>query len=299
MFHFSGWNLAFVAAVWLYSAGLESSPLQGTIGKRALGIGVTDEYGDRITFARGTGRHFAKILSFLPLGAGYLAAAFTERSQGFHDKLAGTLVLDRDSFAVEPPRGTIQVSSLMTFLGVGLLFVGLVFATRNQEPLPRADLYIVPFDDLSRGSFDELAAALNARGVRTATLPNVALSPGGLGRYGDQVDAEQAARELAAAYGSRVPRGSALVGVTNGDLGSETHPERDFVFTGLADGVAVLSAQRVADRSPAVTWTRIDKLLFLDVDALRSGQSVAPDVTSVEQLDRMPDPLGAATSSAR
>jgi uncharacterized RDD family membrane protein YckC len=57
-----------------------------------FGLKVTDLYGNRISFERATGRHFAKILSAMILCIGYLMVAFTERKQGLHDLLAGTLV---------------------------------------------------------------------------------------------------------------------------------------------------------------------------------------------------------------
>jgi len=54
---------------------------------------VADEEGKQITFSRATGRYFAKILSSLTLGIGYIMVAFTERKQGLHDILARTLIL--------------------------------------------------------------------------------------------------------------------------------------------------------------------------------------------------------------
>ena len=78
---------------WLYYALLESSSLQATLGKRALGIRVTDLTGQQISFGRATGRYFAKVLSALTLGVGYLMAAFTERKQTLHDLVASCLVV--------------------------------------------------------------------------------------------------------------------------------------------------------------------------------------------------------------
>ena len=52
----------------LYSTILEASSLQGTFGKRWLGIKVVDESGGRLSLGRSTVRNVAKILSFLPLG---------------------------------------------------------------------------------------------------------------------------------------------------------------------------------------------------------------------------------------
>ncbi|XJJ66021.1 RDD family protein [Novosphingobium sp. BL-8A] len=77
---------------WLYFAGLESSPWQGTIGKLAVGLVVTDLHGNRISFLRATGRYFAKILSGMILLIGYIMVGFTERKQGLHDIIASTLV---------------------------------------------------------------------------------------------------------------------------------------------------------------------------------------------------------------
>jgi len=78
---------------WLYYSLLESSAWQGTLGKKALGLEVTDLDGNRISFGRATGRFFAKIISAIILGIGYLMAGFTEKKQALHDILAGTLVI--------------------------------------------------------------------------------------------------------------------------------------------------------------------------------------------------------------
>lgn len=84
-----------IVGVWLYFALQESSERQATIGKRALNIYVTDMYGRRISFGQATGRYFSKIISSLILGIGYIMAGFTEKKQGLHDMIAGTLVKRR------------------------------------------------------------------------------------------------------------------------------------------------------------------------------------------------------------
>ena len=76
---------------WLYEALMVSSERQATVGKMALGLIVTDVDGRRISFARATGRHFAKYLSAIILGIGFIMVAFDRRKQGLHDKLAGPL----------------------------------------------------------------------------------------------------------------------------------------------------------------------------------------------------------------
>jgi uncharacterized RDD family membrane protein YckC len=81
---------------WLYFALLESSEWQGTAGKRALGLIVTDMNGQRVTFMRATGRHFAKIVTgLIPFFIGYIMAGFTEKRQALHDMIASCLVLRR------------------------------------------------------------------------------------------------------------------------------------------------------------------------------------------------------------
>jgi uncharacterized RDD family membrane protein YckC len=72
---------------------MESSSWQATLGKKILGLRVTDLAGNRITFARASGRFFGKILSGMILGIGFLMAGFTARKQALHDILAGCLVL--------------------------------------------------------------------------------------------------------------------------------------------------------------------------------------------------------------
>lgn len=80
---------------WLYAALLESSDMQGTLGKKLCGIKVVDLDGRRVSFGRATGRHFGKILSGLILLIGYIMAAFTEKKQALHDMMAGCLVVKR------------------------------------------------------------------------------------------------------------------------------------------------------------------------------------------------------------
>jgi uncharacterized RDD family membrane protein YckC len=89
-------SLAFLGA-WLYHAKMESSSWQATLGKKALNLRVTDFYGARVTFARASGRHFAKLITgLIPLGVGFMLAGLTERRQALHDMIASCLVL-RDS----------------------------------------------------------------------------------------------------------------------------------------------------------------------------------------------------------
>ena len=88
-------NIVGITLGWLYFALMESSSKQGTLGKMALGIKVTDLSGNAISFGRATVRHFGKILSTIILLAGYLMVAFTAKKQGLHDMIAGCLVVNK------------------------------------------------------------------------------------------------------------------------------------------------------------------------------------------------------------
>jgi uncharacterized RDD family membrane protein YckC len=77
----------------LYFPLMESSKWQATLGKRAVGIIVTDLDGRRISVGKAFGRFFSKIISGIILYIGFIMAGFTERKQGLHDIIAGTLVI--------------------------------------------------------------------------------------------------------------------------------------------------------------------------------------------------------------
>ena len=81
------------AGNWLYAAVMESSTSQATIGKMALNIKVTDLEGERVSFGRASGRHFAKFVSYLTIGIGFLMAGWTQKKQALHDMMADTLVV--------------------------------------------------------------------------------------------------------------------------------------------------------------------------------------------------------------
>lgn len=78
---------------WLYYALQESGPMQATLGKRGLGVKVTNLNGGSITFGQATGRYFGKILSAIILLIGYFMMMWDDKRQTLHDKLAGTLVV--------------------------------------------------------------------------------------------------------------------------------------------------------------------------------------------------------------
>lgn len=77
---------------WLYFTGMESSPYQGTFGKRILGLQVTNNRGTRISWWRANWRYWMKSVSKLSLMLGYLLAIISPKKRALHDWLAGTFV---------------------------------------------------------------------------------------------------------------------------------------------------------------------------------------------------------------
>jgi len=91
-----GWpGITFIIVSWLYFAISESSMMQGTIGKRIMGIQVTDMNCGRIKFGKATGRYFGKFISGAVFLIGYFMAGFTEKKQALHDIMASTLVVKK------------------------------------------------------------------------------------------------------------------------------------------------------------------------------------------------------------
>lgn len=67
---------------------------EATPGKMLLGLRVVNAAtGDKLSLGRAIGRYFAYFVSALVFCLGFIWVAFDERNQGWHDKLAGTLVV--------------------------------------------------------------------------------------------------------------------------------------------------------------------------------------------------------------
>jgi uncharacterized RDD family membrane protein YckC/DNA-directed RNA polymerase subunit M/transcription elongation factor TFIIS len=84
---------AILFAVWVYYAKGESGGWMATLGKKSLGIVVTDMNGNRITLQAATIRFLVKNTISGILGIGFMMAGFTPKKQALHDTLAKTLVV--------------------------------------------------------------------------------------------------------------------------------------------------------------------------------------------------------------
>ena len=86
-------QIAWVVTWWLYESVMFSSNFSATIGKIFLGMKVLDADENRLNFWHATGRHFAKYVSFISLGIGFLFIPFTRRKRAAHDLIAKTYVV--------------------------------------------------------------------------------------------------------------------------------------------------------------------------------------------------------------
>ena len=76
---------------------------QATPGKMAFSAKIVDaDTGLPASSAQLVGRYFAYLVSMLPLFLGIFWVAFDKRKQGWHDKLAGTVVIKKINTGPEP-----------------------------------------------------------------------------------------------------------------------------------------------------------------------------------------------------
>ena len=83
-----------VVLFWVYR--------QATPGKMAISAKIVDAVtGEKPSTGQCVGRYFAYIPSALVFFLGFIWIAFDARKQGWHDKLAGTVVVRHKNFGVE------------------------------------------------------------------------------------------------------------------------------------------------------------------------------------------------------
>lgn len=86
-----------IISFWFYK--------QATPGKMLFATKIVDaRTGGEPSFGQLVGRYFAYFLSTLGLGLGFIWVAFDPKKQGWHDKLAGTVVVRRSQRGPEQVR---------------------------------------------------------------------------------------------------------------------------------------------------------------------------------------------------
>lgn len=114
----------------VYSIAADASASGQTLGRKTMGIRLVDATTYQpIGFGGAIGRWFAKSISALTLGLGYLAPLWTPRKQTFHDSIVGSVVIrDRSRTRL----GGVVAAAVVTALiaGVGSGIAGGTFAKR-------------------------------------------------------------------------------------------------------------------------------------------------------------------------
>lgn len=87
------WFITMMVIAWLYFSIQESSRAQATFGKRLFGIRVFTNDESRVSFLQASERFWAKLLSAVILGAGFLMALSNSERRALHDLLSHTQVL--------------------------------------------------------------------------------------------------------------------------------------------------------------------------------------------------------------
>ncbi|WP_334180453.1 RDD family protein [Pseudoxanthomonas sp.] len=115
----------------IYFGWMQSSSLQASLGKLAVGIKVARTDGQRVSFWRGFLRSLAYLVfSMVTCGLGVLISglmvAFTERKQALHDMLCDTLVVDKWAFTAFPERqrDELGVVTIVILVLAALMIVG-------------------------------------------------------------------------------------------------------------------------------------------------------------------------------
>jgi len=90
------WAVPFVGALvlsFLYYPVFNSSFLMATPGKAMMGLAVTDENGNRLSFKSALIRIACSFFSAAFAGIGYFISLFTAKRQTFHDMVSGSVVI--------------------------------------------------------------------------------------------------------------------------------------------------------------------------------------------------------------
>lgn len=88
-------ELSLFVTIILYHTLMESSKYQGSLGKLALELKVTDAEGEKLNFGKALLRNIAKMISSLTMLIGYVMAGLTSKKQALHDIIANALVVKK------------------------------------------------------------------------------------------------------------------------------------------------------------------------------------------------------------
>ena len=122
----------------LYFAYMESTPGRATLGKKIAGIAVTGGNGERLPFVRSLIRNLAKIVSSIPLLAGFVIAAFTKKKQALHDIISDTLVVKARPANILKAVGITVLLAAVVLAGVGAYIYSVAWPKIMQAAMTAA-----------------------------------------------------------------------------------------------------------------------------------------------------------------
>ena len=110
---------------WIYFIVMTNKK-GATLGKKILGLKVVSETGEKLSLGKIILREtIGKFVSGLIFSIGFLMAAFTEKKQGLHDKMAGSLVVYEDPNKSQN-NTVIIIVALVAFLFIGIAIIGIL-----------------------------------------------------------------------------------------------------------------------------------------------------------------------------
>lgn len=83
-------SAAYILFFWVYQNGQ-------TLGKKIMGLRIVKENGQSLDFPTAVTRYFGYLISAAVFCLGLISAAFNPKKQGWHDKMANTIVIKTDN----------------------------------------------------------------------------------------------------------------------------------------------------------------------------------------------------------
>jgi len=129
-------NIFYSTISFIYFSLMESRG-GATLGKKMVGIKVSNANGGPVEFLRSLGRNLAKIISALILMIGFMMVGFTKKKQGLHDIITSCVVIKDREVSVGKIWTFIVLIAIAWFLLIPLsLFIGSMRTQGSSDQSP-------------------------------------------------------------------------------------------------------------------------------------------------------------------
>ena len=102
---------------------LERTSFRGSIGKKIVGIEVTDEYENPETFSIALMRNIVKYLNLLTFGIGFIMCLGNKKKQTLSDKITKTYVINKINFNSEEKKDYASIFKRLTAFIIDIIFL--------------------------------------------------------------------------------------------------------------------------------------------------------------------------------